>query len=482
MKRVLNKKDVVWRTRRYLDYIGEVFEFESKAYRLINRDKEDYVKKLFSDSIIKDMMEKRWFVRTWISDDISFEGEEDRMILEHEYIEHVSYCHEWTYHMFLDARSMLAKMNIYLLKKGYELRDPTLSNVCFIGCRPIYLDLGSIMPAADVGLNGWNVFCQYWVNPDRLVLEKRISMELFRKFLFTDVGLTRSDLMGLLRTVKTGWLNRLREAVEYRLYDNKQESGHKSVRAAVGFLHGLPAYSEGGIRQKKMKKYARFAAAARVKEAEKGYWSDYHDSYTKDGKVVADERFSYYMDLIGQLQAKGTLHDVFEIAGNSGVMSQLLLENRLIDYAVVSDYDAGGLEHGYARCKDNKVISRKIMFSVINIMDMDEKAHMLRKDRYRSDLVMALAVTHHLILTQKIKLSVIVDILESYTNRYVIVEFMPLGLWAGDDEACPPVPDWYTLDWFLEGVKEKFHIIKVENISKNRIGVLGEKQDKRWVK
>lgn len=191
--------------------------------------------------------------------------------------------------------------------------------------------------------------------------------------------------------------------------------------------------------------------------------------------MIADERFSYYIDQIRQLRDEGGVHDVFEIAGNSGVMSQLLLENELIDFACVSDYDAGSLERGYMRCRKDKEISKKVTFSVINIMNVDEKSYKFRTDRYKSDLVLALAVTHHLLLTQKVKLDIIVDILERYTNRYVIVEFMPLGLWSGDDNACPPVPEWYTLDWFINGVKEKFNILWVKEISKNRIGILGEK-------
>ncbi len=477
MKKILNKRDVVWRTRRYLDYIGQVFEFENRVYRLINVDKERYVRKLFSENLIENIVDKGWFVPTKISTEVCFEGEEERLILEHEYIGHLSYCYEWTYNMFLDARSMLAKMSVYLLKKGYELSDPTLGNVCFIGCKPIYMDLGSIVPAHDAGLNGWYTFCKHWVNPQQLVRRGRITPEMFRRILFSDVGMTREEVVRLTGIVKVRLLNKLREAVEYRLYDNTVKSRRKSVNRVVGVIHKLPAYNESGIRKKKCAKYAKYAISAPINKVETGYWTEYHANYAKDGKVIADERFLHYMDWIRPLRESGKLHDVFEIAGNSGVMSQLLLENDLIDYACVSDYDAGALEHGYMRCRNHKMISNKIMFSIIDIMNVDEKSYKFRADRYRSDLVMALAVTHHLVLTQKIKLNVIVDILESYTNRYVIVEFMPLGLWAGNDESCPPIPDWYTLDWFLQGLEEKFDVIKVEKISKNRIGILGEKRN-----
>lgn len=475
MKKVLNIKDVVWRTQHYLDYVGQVFKYNGKIYRLINVDKERYVRKLFSENVIRDLVRRGWLVKTKISNDICFDGEENRLILEHECVEHISRCYEWTYMMFLDARSMIARLNMYLLGKGYELRDPHTGNVCFIGCNPVYMDFGSIVPASEVGLRGWYAFCQVWVNPYCLV-QKGITEKMFRGLMFTDEGLLRSDMRALSGSAKTSGLDRMREVIEYRLYDNEEESNRKSVRAAVRFLHGLPMYSESGIRKNKARKYAKYAAHGQIKQMGSGYWTNYHDSYVANGKVKGDERFQYYMELIGSLREKEKIHDVFEIAGNSGVMSQLLLENHLIDYACVSDYDAGSVEHGYARCKGNQEISKKIMFSVIDLMDGNEKAYELKKDRYQSDLVLALAVTHHLILTQKVRLSAIVEILYRYTRKYLITEFMPLGLWAGDDAACPPIPEWYTLEWFLDGIKERFNIIKVEEISKNRIAVLGERR------
>lgn len=479
MKKVLNKKEVVWRTQYYLDHVGQVFKYNGKVYRLINADKERYVRKLFSDRVISDLIKRGWLVKTKMNEDICFEGEEDRLILEHECVEHVSRSHEWTCKMFLDARSMLAKLNIYLLKKGYELVDPHSANVFFIGCKPVYMDIGSIVPAGEAGLKGWYGFCQIWIYPFLLVQKGKITWKMFRELMFFGTGITYSGMKAMSGGMKTRRLDRMRETVEYRLYDNEKESDRKSVRTAVRFLHRLPAYSESGIKKKKVKKYAKYAVPDPIINEESGYWTDYHDNFTRDGKVKADERFQYYIELIKPLREIEKIHDVFEIAGNSGVMSQLLLENHLIDYACVSDYDAGSIESGYKRCRGNQEISKKIMFSVIDLMDGNEKAYDLKKDRYQSDLVLALAVTHHLILTQKIKLSFIVEVLSQYTRKYLITEFMPLGLWAGDDENCPPVPEWYTLEWFLEGIKEKFNIIKVEQISRNRIVVLGEKADRR---
>ena len=58
------------------------------------------------------------------------------------------------------------------------------------------------------------------------------------------------------------------------------------------------------------------------------------------------------------------------------------------------------------------------------------------------------------------------------TKKYIIVEFMPLGLWNG--ETAPELPEWYTLDWFLDNLKKYFNILKIEQTEINRIAILGE--------
>lgn len=84
---------------------------------------------------------------------------------------------------------------------------------------------------------------------------------------------------------------------------------------------------------------------------------------------------------------------------------------------------------------------------------MNENIRKMPAQRLGADIVIALAVTHHLILTQKVKLDTIVELLYSYSKRYVIVEFMPLGLWS-EGATDVEVPDWYNLDWFIDGMKK----------------------------
>lgn len=180
--------------------------------------------------------------------------------------------------------------------------------------------------------------------------------------------------------------------------------------------------------------------------------------------------------MVQNLKKEDEISTCLEIGGNKGFLAQSLIANNVVDSAWVTDYDAGAIELGYSRCKEIELICEKIGFSVLNVFNHYDIAGGLPAcERYKSDIVFALAITHHLILSQKISLECITKIFAQYTNKYLVIEFMPLGLWASDT-INEPIPEWYTLDWFLEGMKAEFEVLKVEQTDKNRICILL----KRW--
>jgi hypothetical protein len=132
---------------------------------------------------------------------------------------------------------------------------------------------------------------------------------------------------------------------------------------------------------------------------------------------------------------------------------------------ICTDYDEIAIDKLVKRFSDQNV---KLAPA---ILDFVKPLGNLRTDspimRFQSDMVIALAVTHHLILTQKISINVILDSLFGYSKQYVLVEFMPLGLWDGN--TALPIPSWYTPEWFEAHLRKYASIEKVIHYSTNRI-------------
>jgi hypothetical protein len=97
---------------------------------------------------------------------------------------------------------------------------------------------------------------------------------------------------------------------------------------------------------------------------------------------------------------------------------------------------------------------------------------MAPSDRLRADLVVALALTHHLTLAQGYDIEDVFRYISGYAKKYVLVEFMPLGLWVKGHQ--PNIPDWYTSAWFREAFTKFFDLVWEEMIRENNILFVGK--------
>lgn len=408
--------------------------------------------------------------------DLKIKSEENALIIEHAAISPLSYHQEWTFGMFDDARKMIIKVNNILLKYGYELYDAHYGNVGFYGCHPVYMDFGSIVPQNICLFNSYEMFMRFWIYPFKMLKCKRLDKEpVYCLIKFNGEGISIEQYLKI-RYWFGNIISKLIK-IKRRISENIWfgTSDKKWVKKIVHIYRRRFCAKTNDIKIKKQKLYSKYLNLSFSNNIIIGDWSNYHTGNVQGKNILSNERFNYYLELVRKLKTEYEIDTSFEIAGNAGIFSQLLLEKNLINNATVSDYDMGAIEAGFVRCKQNEIISRKINFAVINIMNLNQNTRELIDIRYQSDIVFALAVTHHLILTQKVKLSVIVDLLKKYTKKFVIVEFMPLGIWESDNN-CQPVPEWYTFDWFVKGLSKEFTIVEVQQLSKNRVAIAGKKK------
>jgi hypothetical protein len=149
-----------------------------------------------------------------------------------------------------------------------------------------------------------------------------------------------------------------------------------------------------------------------------------------------------------------------------------LAERLNLERIILTDYDENALNAAYIKFKH--LNNKNVHTALLNFMftpSLKETAL-----RFNSDLVIALAVTHHLLLTGKFSLGAIFDRLKLYSKKYVMVEFMPLGLWALGSNIYPEVPSYYTVNWFRDEFKKNFILIAEEQLEENRVLFFGFKK------
>jgi hypothetical protein len=189
-----------------------------------------------------------------------------------------------------------------------------------------------------------------------------------------------------------------------------------------------------------------------------GFWSSYQNS---DRTSMQSPRFRRIAELIRECGATSSL----ELAGNQGLFSEELLRAEIVARATCTDADERAVDAAYERTRlAGGALHTAVLDIIYSIMSPFDDPPMAR---LRSDAVIALAVTHHLLLTQGVPVEQVLRRIAAFAGRFVFVEFMPLGLWDG--AKAPPVPSWYNIEWFRAAFVREFDLWHEELLEPNRV-------------
>lgn len=453
------------------DSVGRVFVDDNIVYRGINIESERNVTTLLQSGLIEELVTKGMFPATKVSLH-SIEG--FSMVIEHSKIKVTTYPFEWSPTMLKSAAQLVLKINSIANSYGYELKDAHPYNVMFEHGRPIFIDLGSFAPVADNGLS-WPALTQFETT---FMLPLRLHSRGFKsifKIIYlsaaaytsrTELKIMESPILRFLgiknlsRLVRlSSWLGTPKE-VAFDILLKKNKGVFISKIFKFIWLSGFFMRRKSAEKlSKKLDKLNLYAGSV---------WGCYHkDSqfYSSSGEIKLPERLKIIADEIINLKPSSIL----EIAGNQGVFSRYLAQTNIFNSVICTDYDSDAIDYLHNVSEKND----KLAYLCFDFMGEEwQLIAQERPSRLKSDLVVALAVTHHLTLTQGYSIDAIIDVMSAYTKKYLIVEFMPLGLWAGGE--LPEVPDWYNENWFLRGFSKQFSLLKRIELEPNRIAYIGE--------
>lgn len=448
-----------------IDQVGKILFYENRIFRVINNDYVNQVKEMFEIGMIGELVDKKLFPKTWISQ-IEIEGYS--LVIEHEKIECWNYPYEWSFDMLRDAGLVILKVNKIANKYGFELMDSHSSNVVFHMNKPQYTDLGSFGRWDRTSTTSWRsytIFYNHFYIPLYLwskgysdtarnifLMMNYFNEKEFLKIKYPIINLVDDKyIFSIMKKVRT--LALVSENVIKEKLDNM-------IKQKIGLLVHKTFKNSFDMDNLK-KEISNFK-----KPIEVSMWNNYHDNLDPQ----KDKRFLRITDIINSLNDANSL---VELASNQGKMATFVMKNTQINRVVATDYDKEAVNIMYLNNKNNDNFL-PLLFDMIRTNGRQYDEYIYK--RIKSDIVMALAVTHHLVLTQAIPIDNIFNAMIRLTNKYIIVEFMPLGLYSGDKNKTPPLPDFYTLQWFKNNFVQYFDLILEEEIDINRHVFVGKIQ------
>jgi hypothetical protein len=189
-------------------------------------------------------------------------------------------------------------------------------------------------------------------------------------------------------------------------------------------------------------------------------------NYQKKAKVQDLARFDQYIEIARDLEP---FESAVDLACNEGGLAKKIIEQKISKRVFAIDTEASALES-----LDSENITG-VLTLLSDVMRPDGRLYDTHiRERVQSDCVFALALTHHLYLTQGFSWNAIIESITKYTKRYLFIEFMPMGLYDGIRRQSENLPDDYSEEEFNKNIILDYKVIKRIAVSENRVLYVAE--------
>lgn len=444
----------------FRDPDSSVFYSDGKVLRgLSERAAADW-EQLRSSKFLPRLMEQGKVVDTQVADDgvaaVSPRGEPWAVVLEHQRVPVVSYPYEWPFAMLREAARLQLEVLAGALDGGMSLKDGTAYNVQFMGSRPVFVDLGSFEPVSGPW-PGYRQFCQTMLFP--LMLQAHLGTPYQPMLRGSVDGLSANHISGMFRGLarfRRGVLRnlKLQAALERRVKSSSQDVKEKLNRA------GYKPELVKAVARNLDKLVRRLDVGKRAST-----WSDYRDTCSYSD---ADARAK--QDFVRSAVAEASPELVLDLGANDGAYSLLAAEHA--GYVVAVDGDEAVIDQLYRRLRAEG--NENVLPLVADLSDPSgglgwrNRERAAFEDRVRPDMVLALALVHHLAIGANVPLPQVVDWLTDLVpTGGLVVEFVhvedpmvqrllsnkPAGLF-----------DDYRRDSFEKLLEERCHIERSETL------------------
>ncbi|PKP59335.1 MAG: hypothetical protein CVT88_05710 [Candidatus Altiarchaeales archaeon HGW-Altiarchaeales-1] len=422
----LKIEDIKFEDSSIIDNCGRVFYYEDRVFRAINKKYVEHVKKFLENQNINiDKLFEIGLVKTKLTD-IELEGYP--LVIEHQKVPFVTYRSEWVPMMLKDALIMFCELSVELAHSGYALKDSHPWNILFDKCKPVFVDFGSITPIVELSNIPYTELRQYSIFPLWLA---SMGWNDVASLVMKEHSIGVGGYLSQTRFVKHFPI-RYNRIVSRYLKQNKKN--HQ--QAVITFFNELKQYAEN----------------MRV-NPKRGTWTDYPQENC--GNVNDLSTYAYKAKPVYNLLETNQRGTLLDMASNRGWFSQMAAK---LGYKVISfDYEESAVTEIYNKnkieCNDILPLKMNFLYSTPNFgMNLSGKSSI---ERLKCDTTLVLALIHHLVFGQNVNFEIIAKIIDQYTLKKSIVEFIPhddiyVSKWITKDH------DWYTIENFIKVMMKYF--------------------------
>lgn len=395
-----------------------------RILRCVNKDGVNSLMTFLSSRLFDSGQAEGLFPRTWtIHAPLALGNEASgEFWLEHQKLDFPIYAHEWIPDQLYDAANTTLDLAERAMEEGLELKDATPFNILFEQGKPVFCDLLSF----DLRAGGkiWRPYAQFqrtFVLP--LYMAKKFGLPSHRTFLDRRDGLDPTEVRRAVRGLQALRPFELQVITLPALLSRRaQISGFSALNPESS--NQASAKNDFVIRSalRRLRKQLRHV---RPDEESNTVWAKYDQACDHYSEQERRTKHSFVTDALAICKAKSVL----DIGANAGEYSRLAAKAGA--RVVAADFDMGALQRLY---RQNAVERLPITPMVLNIARPtpavgwrnSEIASFLDRAKGNFDLVLMLAVLHHLLVSERVPLKEIIRLLEDLDAKFLLIEWISL--------------------------------------------------------
>ena len=392
----------------FRDPSGFIFRRDGVVYRQVNKAYQEHYDRLMACGLYKELVGEELIVS---HTEVDVEPPDPRTaykVIEPERVRFVSYPYEWCFSELKDAALALLKIQKKAVEYGMTLKDASAYNIQFHRGHHVLIDTLSFEVYGGGPWVAYRQFCQHFLSPLALMSFRDARLNQLSRVYLDGIPL---DLASALLPYRS----RLSLPILAHIHlHSKSQRKYAGSRARVEgkmsrmSLLGLLDNLESSVKNLSWK----FRGVGWV-----GYYEE--TNYTEE---AWGEKKRVVAEFIDDIRPS----TVWDLGSNVGVFSRIASEKGA--FTVSFDMDPGCVEQNYVECK--KRGDANLLPLVLDLTNPSpgigwcNRERMTVTQRGPADAVLALALIHHLAISNNLPFGKIADFL-SETGEWLIVEYVP---------------------------------------------------------
>ena len=402
----------------FRDPSGFVYTSEGILYRQVNHSYKENYERLMNSGLYDELLEKNLIVPHQVVEADPFDESSSYLVIQPVELPFISYPYEWCFSQHKRAALATLEIQKRALAYGMTLKDSSAYNIQFSENNPVLIDTLSFEIYTDGSpWEGYQQFCKHFFAPLLLMSYRDVRLNSLLRVFIDGIPL---DVASSLLPSKT----RLNFSILAHIHLHAKAQERYLSRTGTGESSGINKPENTSMKKEGLLSILD-SLERQIDKLDRNQkytsWGDYRSFHN-----YSDASYQHKLALVDTYIQQAAPRTVWDFGANTGDFSRLA-SSRGIN-TISFDIDPGAIEQGYLQSvaeQDSNIQHYIIdLFNPSPNLGWDNKERKALKARGPADLLLALALIHHLAIGNNLPFEMISTYF-SELAEWLIIEFVP---------------------------------------------------------